>query len=107
MYTLVIDATFKADKKPEFLNYWKSEIFPTLQEQNGFVDEILLFADKDPNQGMGLSFWDNKQDAENYYRNVFPRLASAVEPFCERRPVAREYNVEIAESFDVSGEEAA
>lgn len=107
MYTLVIDATFKAGKKPQFLDYWKRQILPTQKKQAGFVDEILLFADKDSNQGLGLSFWEGKQEAQSYYRDVFPRLAAGVEPFCEKQPVVREFKVEAAEILDVSAEEAA
>ncbi len=50
MCTLVIDAALKPGKKSEFLNYWKAEILSAQKKQEGFVDEILLFADKDPNQ---------------------------------------------------------
>lgn len=107
MYTLVIDATFKSGRKAEFLDYWKKEILPTQKEQYGFIDEILLFADKDPNQGLGLSFWESKEDAQEYYRKVFPRIAAATTPFCEKQPVVREYNVEVAETFDFSADKAA
>ncbi len=107
MYTLVIDAALKPGKKSEFLNYWKAEILSAQKKQDGFVDEILLFADKDPNQSLGLSFWEHRHEAENYYRNIFPRLASGAERFCERQPVIRQYNVEVAETFDVWAEEAA
>jgi quinol monooxygenase YgiN len=107
MYTLVIEASFKPDKKPEFLDYWKNQILPAEKQQNGFVDELLLFANDNPLQGLGLSFWESRQQAEEYYRNVFPGLAAAVEPLCEKQPAVRQYHVEVAESLDISAEEAA
>src|SRR5437016_3502607 len=64
MYTLIIEGTLKADKKEEFKTSWGNEILPTLKKQAGFVDEMLLFETKNPNRGVGLSFWKRQEDAE-------------------------------------------
>ncbi len=107
MFTLVIEATFKPDKKSEFLNYWNSKILPAEKQQDGFVDEFLLFSNVNSSQALGLSFWETKQHAENYYRNVFPTLTVPVQPFCEKQPLVREFDVAASETFDVSVDKAA
>jgi len=106
-HTLVIEGSFKPGKKTEFNAAWRNEILPTLKQQNGFVDEILLFETTNPNRGMGLSFWKSREDAERYHREVFPRLANSVQNLMEAPPSVRSFDVEASETFRIAGSKAA
>jgi heme-degrading monooxygenase HmoA len=37
-----------------------------LESQTGFVDEVILISDTEPDQILALSFWENQKDAERY-----------------------------------------
>jgi heme-degrading monooxygenase HmoA len=107
MYTLIIEGTFQPGKKSEFVNHWNKEILPGLKKQQGFVDEVLLFGSQDPNLGVGLSFWKTKEDAERYHREVFPKLAEAVQHLMNGTPTVRSFKVEAAETFQIRAGKAA
>ncbi len=99
MHTLIIEGSFKPGKKTEFVTSWKNEILPNLKEQPGFVDEILLFETKQPDLGVGLSFWKTKEEAERYHREVFPKVAAGLGYLMTGPPTVRSFNVEAAETF--------
>ncbi len=107
MYTLIIEGTLKAGKKEEFKTAWGNEILPTLKKQAGFVDEMLLFETKNPNRGVGLSFWKRQEDAERYHREVFPQLVNSLQHLIETAPTVRSFTLEAAETFRVSAGKAA
>ena len=107
MYTLIIEGTLQPGKKSEFVNYWNKEILPALKKQQGFVDEVLLFGSQDPDLGVGLSFWKSREEAERYHREVFPKLADAVQHLMTGAPTVRPFNVEAAETFQVRAGKAA
>ena len=107
MYTLIIEGTLKAGKKEEFKTAWGNEILPTLKKQAGFVDEMLLFETKNPNRGVGLSFWKRQEDAERYHREVFPQLINSLQHLIETAPTVRSFTLEAAETFRVSVGKAA
>jgi hypothetical protein len=96
-----IEGTFQPGKKSEFVNYWSREILPTLKKQQGFVDEVLLFGGQDPDLGVGSSFWKSREEAECYHREVFPKLAGSVQHLMRGAPIARSFNVEVAETVQI------
>lgn len=101
MHMLLIEGTFKPGTKDEFMTLWASQILPTLKKQPGYVDEILVFADK-AFQGVGLSFWNTKADAERYQREVFPLQADKVKHLLNGTPAIRNFNVEASETFRIA-----
>ena len=107
MHTLIIEGTFKPGKKPEFVAAWNNEILPTLKKQQGFVDEILLFGAEKPNLGVGLSFWNSREDAERYHRKVFSKVAGSVKHLMRGAPTVRSFNVEAAATFHIPAGKAA
>jgi heme-degrading monooxygenase HmoA len=106
MHMLLIEGRFKPGTKDEFMNKWTGQILPTLKKQPGFVDEILLFQEGST-EGAGLCFWDSKDQAEHYARDVFPQQADKVKDLMEGTPRVRSYNVEVAETFRISAIKAA
>jgi quinol monooxygenase YgiN len=107
MHTLLIEGTLKPGKRAEFLTIWNKEILTTLKKQNGFVDEILLFSEDDPNCAVGISLWNAKEDAERYHRDVFPRMINTLQQIIDTPPTVRAFNVESSETFRVAEGKAA
>ena len=106
MYMFFIEGDLKPDKKDEFLNAWSTRILPLLKNQDGFVDEILLL-EEGSQQPCGLSFWDSKEYADRYRRDVFPQAKSLVEDMFSSHPKLRGFDVAAAEIFNVLRQKAA
>ena len=54
----------------EFTRTIENEIIPLMRKLKGFQDEIVLVAPGDWT-AIGLSFWDQKEDAEAYGRGTY------------------------------------
>jgi hypothetical protein len=107
MYMLLIDGKFKQGKKNEFLKAWSSQILPLLKKQEGFVDEILCFEEGTQPGGVGLCFWNTKEQGERYRREIFPQTKKFVEHLLEGSPTLRGMEVGAAETFRISAGKAA
>ncbi len=107
MYTLLIEGTLKLNSRNEFLTYFTQTIVPTLKKNSGFVDEILLFSDTNPDQATGISLWQTKEDAQRYLRTDFPVVISKIEHLIAARPSVRTYNVEVSGTFRIAHGKAA
>jgi heme-degrading monooxygenase HmoA len=66
---------------------------PILKKQRGFTDEIVLVSDTEPNRVLGISFWNSKEDAEQYHREQFPKIQDSVRHLLEGEPQVRTFNV--------------
>ena len=63
MFTRTVEVTTKSGKAKELSNTINEKVVPILKKQRGFVDEAVLVSDTDPTRVLGLSFWNNKEDA--------------------------------------------
>jgi heme-degrading monooxygenase HmoA len=106
MHMLLIEGAIKPGKKNEFVKAWESQILPTLKAQKGYVDEILVFRDEET-EGVGLSFWKTKADADRYYNDVFPMQTDRVGNLLADIPKVRSFNVEHADVFNIATTKAA
>jgi len=107
MFTRVVEVTAKAGKARDFANMVQEKALPILRKQPGFVDEILLVSNTDPNQVMALSFWKTQQDAERYHREQFPAIQEMLRPHIERGPDVKTFNVDASTSHKISRGKAA
>jgi hypothetical protein len=64
----------------------QDKILPILEAQPGFVDEIVLLSDTEPDQILALSFWKSQQDAERYTHDQFPRVNELISHLVESAP---------------------
>ena len=77
----------------EFTRIIEHEVIPMIRGLKGFQDKIVLVA-AGGLEAIGLSFWDQKEDAEAYgrgkFRQVLKALAKVVEgtPHVETREVS-------------------
>ena len=77
MHMMFIEGELKPGKRSEFVKAWGSQILPLLKQQDGFVNEILLY-DQDTQQPCGLTFWKTREQCERYQREVFPQAKAFV-----------------------------
>jgi hypothetical protein len=63
----------KPNSAPEFNRLIENEILPLLRKQPGFRDEITFVA-PERSEALGISFWETKENAENYNRAGYPEI---------------------------------
>lgn len=74
MFARVVVVRTKSGKARELTKTIHERIIPMLEGQPGFVDEILLVSDTEPDQFLALSFWESQQDAERYAHEQCPKI---------------------------------
>ena len=75
----------KANIAPEFNRVIENEILPLLRKQPGFRDEITFVA-PERSEAVAISFWETKENCENYNRNGYPEVLKIVSKFVEGTP---------------------
>jgi heme-degrading monooxygenase HmoA len=94
MFARLVEATAKPGKRNEIKAILTNELEPALKKQKGFVDAVGLASDTRPEDGITLTFWATKEDAERFYgtteyRSKFDRITPLVENM-----TIRTFNVE-------------
>jgi heme-degrading monooxygenase HmoA len=107
MFTRVVDLTTKSGKSKELTNTINEKVVPILKKQRGFLDEIVLVSDTEPDQVLAISFWNARQDAELYRREQFPKIQDSVRQLLETEPVIRTFNVHTYVGQKIAAEKAA
>ena len=107
MFTRVVAVMTKPGKVRELSKTINDKVLPILEGQPGFVDEILLVSDTEPDQILALSFWQSQQDAERYTHEQYPRINELISRLVESPPVSRTFNVDIFTSHKITRGKAA
>ena len=107
MYTRVVEITSKSGKARELCNLIEDKVVPILKKQTGFVDETVLVSDAEPNQVVGLSFWDRKEDAELYHREQYPQIHEMLKHLLETEPIIRTFDVQASTTHRITAPKAA
>ena len=93
MFTRVVELTSKSGKSKELAKTVNDKVLPILKKQHGFLDEIVLVSNTEPDRILGISFWDSKKEAELYHREQFPTIQDSVRHLLEGEPVIRTFDV--------------
>jgi hypothetical protein len=70
----------------------EKEVLPLLQRQKGFQDEISLVASNGA-EAIGISLWNQKEDAEAYNRTTYPEVQKLLSRVTEGTPQVQTYDV--------------
>lgn len=85
MFTRNVTMKLKANTAPEFNRLIENEILPLLRKQRGFRDEITFVA-PERLEAVAISFWETKENAENYNRTGYPEILKIVEKVVDGTP---------------------
>lgn len=106
MYTRVVEITSKSGKARELCNTVENKALPILRKQAGFVDEVVLVSDTEPNRIFALSFWKSKEDAERYHTEQYPKIQEMLKHLTETEPNIRTFDVHTSTAHQVTAEKA-
>ena len=107
MFTRAVELTSKSGKSKELSNTINDSVVPILKKQQGFMDEIVLVSQEEPNHILALSFWKTKEDAERYHREQFKNVHDSVRHLLETEPHIRTYEVHTSTGHKIAAGRAA
>src|SRR5713101_3156816 len=107
MFTRTVEVTPKSGKARELANIINDKVLPILKKQKGFVDETVLVSDKEDNRVLSLSFWNTKDDAEEYHREHYQKVHEMVRHLLEGEPMIRTFDVHISTTHRIAAGKAA
>jgi heme-degrading monooxygenase HmoA len=92
MFARSVTVRLKPNSVAEFNRTMEKEILPLLQKQKGFRDEISLVA-SNGSEVLGISLWDQKDNAEAYNRTAYPEVQKLLAKVSEGTPQVQTYEV--------------
>jgi quinol monooxygenase YgiN len=107
MFTRIVELTAKNGKQRELTRVVDDKVVPILKKQTGFVDEILLVSDGEPDRVVSVSFWKRREDAEQYHQQQYAAIRDMVRPLLEADPVIRTFNVSSSTTHKIAAGKAA
>jgi heme-degrading monooxygenase HmoA len=100
MFVRQVKAHFKPEKFDMFNKRFEKEVIPMLKKQAGFRDELTFF-DKDKDEVYSMSFWDTKQNAEMYARDLYPSIHKKMEETLEDTPQVRSFEIANSTCYNI------
>ncbi|HEY3197395.1 MAG TPA: hypothetical protein VGJ57_05245 [Nitrospirales bacterium] len=85
----------KPNSAAEFTQTCQKQIIPMLRQQKGFQDEITFIVPGERN-AVGVSFWDNQENADAYSRGIYTEVVKALGKVLEGTPQVQ--NLEVSNS---------
>jgi heme-degrading monooxygenase HmoA len=107
MFTRVVEVQTKPGKARELSTTLNDKVLPILKKQPGFVDEITLVSNTDPDRILALSFWNSELDAQRYHNEQFTKINDLVKPVVETGPTVETFEVDISTIHKISKGKAA
>jgi len=95
MFARSVTMRLKPGTLSEFNKTLEREILPLLQKQKGFRDELALVS-SNGSEVVGISLWDQKQDAETYNRAAYPEVQRILSKVIEGTPQVQTYDVSMS-----------
>ncbi len=92
MFARNVSMHLKPNSVAEFTRTIDNEIIPLLRKQKGFKDEI-TFVIPGEREAVGISLWEQKEDAEAYNGGTYPEVLRALAKVVEGTPQVRNYEV--------------
>jgi hypothetical protein len=92
MFARNVSVHLKPNYVTAFTQTLDREIIPLLRRQKGFQDEI-TFVTPNGTEAVGISFWDQKENAEAYNRECYPQVLKTLTKFFEGTPQVQVYEV--------------
>lgn len=107
MFTRIVEVTSKAGKARDLTRTVSEKVLPILKAQPGFLDEITLVSDEDPNRILAISFWKSKENAQAYQREQYNKVTETIRNLIEGDPQVRTFEVETSTAHKIAAGKAA
>ena len=102
MFARIVDFVSRPGKTRSLNEIIQSRLLPILSVQPGFVDEIVLESDVEPNRVVTLSFWGTREQAERYNRETYPAVKEVLGASLEADPIVSTFHVTNSTTRDIA-----
>src|SRR5438477_164653 len=92
MFARFVSMRLKNGNLAEFNRILEKEVIPLLQRQKGFREEIVL-TNPSGAEAVGVSIWEQKENAETYNRDKFPEVQQLLAKVLDGNPQIKTYEV--------------
>ena len=92
MFARSVAMQLKPNMAADFKRALENEVIPLLRKRHGFKDELVLIAPNGTN-AVGISLWDNKENADTYQRETYPEVQKLLSKVLEGTPKVQTYEV--------------
>ena len=107
MFARIVTMNLKSTTpRLEFSKAIENEIIPVLRKQKGFQDEITFVAPSGT-EVVGISLWDQKENAELYNRGTYPEVLKTLARVVEGTPEVRTFEVANSTFHEIAARIAA
>jgi heme-degrading monooxygenase HmoA len=93
MFARHVSMHLKPNTRVEFTQTIENEILPLLKKQHGFQDEIVFVDPGSGTEGVAISLWDKKEDAEAYQTGSYSEVLTALAKVVDGTPEVRNFEV--------------
>ena len=107
MFTRVVEIRTKLGKTRDFSALLIEKVLPILKKQPGFVDEITMVSNTEPDRVLALSFWQSEADAEKYNREQYPKVTEILTPLIDFPPIVQTFDVDTSTTHHIVKGKAA
>lgn len=101
MISRIVTCNIKPEKLNEFRNTLNQQFLPRIQRQQGFVD-VVESIDTTTGTFVCTTFWNTRQDVENYENTLFQEVAQTLTPMLKDDPTVQTLNVENSTVHNIS-----
>jgi len=102
MFTRIVEFVSMPGKTRMLSETIRNKLLPILRVQPGFVDEIVLESDVEPERVLALSFWRTREQADRYNQETYPAVKEVLLASLETDPVVRTFNVASSTTHNVA-----
>ena len=92
MFARTVRMQLKPNSVPQFTQLIEQEVIPVLRKQQGFKDEI-TFVPSEGREAVGISLWEQKENAEAYHRGSYPEVLKALAKVVDGTPEVQNFEV--------------
>ena len=92
MFARNVHLHLKPDTATQFTQTLEKEVLPILRKQPGFQEEI-AFIGSNGNEAYAISFWESKDNAEQYVRAAYQDVLKAMDNVVQGTPEVLSYEV--------------
>jgi hypothetical protein len=101
MFARKVTMRLKPNTMVDFTNTLENEILPLLRQRKGFRDELVLVA-HNGTDAVGISLWDNKENADAYQKEGYPDIQKRLTKWIEGTPQVQTYEVPLSTFHEVT-----
>lgn len=104
MFSNIIELTAKPGQAKQLILTIRERALPqVIRPSEGWIDEIVLLSDSDPNHVTAISFWKSRADVERFNEKGFARVSALLQPYLNGAPQRRAFVVGASTNYHIIG----